>query len=90
MKKVYHDPVLNLTVEDASGVKPIEKINTEFKGNFIDITPPPLTPEQEEVIKQEKENKPERLIQREEHKILRGMAIEKLKKEGKLPDDFAG
>lgn len=88
MKKIYRDEVSGLVVEDLSGVKPIETINAEFKSQFVDITPPPLTKEQEEAIKKEKENQPENMIRREEKNILRAMSIDKLKKEGKLPDDY--
>lgn len=88
MKKIYRDDTSGLVVEDLSGLKSVEKINAEFNGNFVDVTPAPLTPEQEEAIKQERENRPENLIRKEEKNILRVMAIEKLKKEGKLPDDY--
>lgn len=37
MQKIYHDPKINFTIVDVSGVKPFEKIKEEFSDRGIDF-----------------------------------------------------
>ena len=78
--KIYVDVVKNLEVCDLSGAKTLDQINSEFGGNFIDVTAERKLKENQNKEANIKITKKEELIQAK----LREQAIAELKKEGKL------
>ena len=80
MNKIYFDKAKNHEVVDFSGKKTLKQINSEFKGNFVDVT----KEREAKMIQNEKERK---AINERENLIkdkTRELAISELGKEGKI------
>ena len=78
--RVYVDNSKQLEVVDLSGLKTLEQINAEFKGNFIEVTTERKVKEEADKIVADELSAKKDLIATK----LRELAIKELKFEGKL------
>jgi len=81
--KIYYDAIQNKEVVDVSDNKTIAEINSEFSGNFSDVTKIRADKALADKLKSEEEAVKENLIQAK----IRQQAIDALKIEGKLDND---